>query len=210
MFPAPSPNTSALFNSLLGAQTPNTLDFMKTGLIAKQVTASSSTAPTSHSTESLTTQSLDLKFPATSGPSSDSFVHPDTDAANGLFLLAQSNGASRPGFAGSQVPAVQVNGSHGSPKMSNGSPDSDLEMRDSSTEPEAPKRGSRSSRAKKPTGKAMKEAKTPVSAKTPNNKRKRVSPPPKDSSPPPSTGSKKEKGHMGEEEKRKNFLERNR
>jgi hypothetical protein len=208
MFPAPSPGTSALY-SLLGVQTPNTIEFMNTGIKSKQATANNSTAPTSQPTDLLATQSMNLPLPATSGPSSDPFVHPDTDAANGLFLLAQSNGPSRAGFAVPPVPTLQVNGNRGSPNMGNGTTDSDLEMEESSTEPEAPKRGSRSTRARKPTGKAMKEMKTPTS-KASNNKRKRSSPPPKDSSPPPSSSSKKEKGSMNEDDKRKNFLERNR
>jgi ATF/CREB family transcription factor len=206
MFPAPSPNSSALFNSLLGAQTPNTIDFLKTGMNAKSATgATNGNAPTSQPTDTASTKSMDLTLPASADTPNEQFVHPDTDAANGLFMLAQSNGAQRTaGFAVPQVPALQVNGN----RARKPSPDMDEPMTsdsdDSSTEPETPKRGTRSRGKKNDKGKSSSSA-----SKTPSNKRKRGSSLDMNDSPPPSSG-KKEKGHMTEEEKRKNFLERNR
>jgi ATF/CREB family transcription factor len=207
MFPAPSPNSAALFNSLLGAQTPNTIDFMKTGLNAKAAAAATNgEAPTSQPVDASTAKNIDMKMAATSG-TNDPYAHADSDAVNGLFMLAQSNGAQRAGFAVPQVPTLQVNGNRKSSPPPSDMDDSDMEMDDSDTEHEMPKARSRSSRAKKPSAKMEKSR---SSGKTPNNKRKRGgSPPPRRESTPPSSG-KKDKNPMNEEEKRKNFLERNR
>lgn len=114
MFPAPSPNSQAIFAQLAsGSATPGTLDFHRTALSAAaakresthsiptaqpQVTSqpasdtktasAAASAPSSTATKPGPTNSK----PTTSGP----FDPHDNDAANGLFLLAQGrNGTSQ-------------------------------------------------------------------------------------------------------------------
>jgi ATF/CREB family transcription factor len=96
MFPAPSPNTQAIFNSLQpsGGATPGTLDFLRTVNRASAAAQSSNFGPTSQPTDSTVPASMDKNFqqPQTQAPS-DPFGHPDAnDAANGLYMLAQANG----------------------------------------------------------------------------------------------------------------------
>lgn len=135
MFPAPSPNTQALFNSLGGGATPGTLDFHRTALSAAAavtkspaftltttattttVSAASSdaipavvsaTAPTIVArtvapavapTVSVALPGMDQKpFPALPPPQPSSAAQAplgqhDTDAANGLYMLANANGS---------------------------------------------------------------------------------------------------------------------
>src|ERR1700761_2036916 len=74
MFPAPSPNSQAIFNGLqLGAPTPNTLDFFKTGLSARS--AANGITPTSQPTEAPTSQGMDLKLPTSQAPSENFAQH---------------------------------------------------------------------------------------------------------------------------------------
>ncbi|RMZ89738.1 hypothetical protein DV736_g3032, partial [Chaetothyriales sp. CBS 134916] len=79
MFPAPSPNSQALFNTLQsGGATPGTLDFHRTAMNAAA-------------------RNKTNQFPTTSNPAADipatnnsmDAQHDATDAANGLFMLAK-------------------------------------------------------------------------------------------------------------------------
>lgn len=119
MFPAPSPNTQALFTSLHSAgATPNTIDFQRSALVTVASSkpplfnvppssgapiVASSTVPVSLESES----SVELKPPQpsfqmpqpppppqshTSANQQDPFGQHDTDAANGLYMLANANG----------------------------------------------------------------------------------------------------------------------
>jgi ATF/CREB family transcription factor len=223
MFPAPSPNSQAIFNGLqLGAPTPNTLDFFKTGVNARAAT--NGIAPTSQPPEAQSTQGLELKLPASQAPSENAFAQHDADAANGLFMLAQSNGV-RTGnqFAVTtqssnavQPPALTdtiqpLTRSH---KNSLGSTtinaedtsDSD-ESEEEFVKPATRSRGKRQTETK--SNNRRKATDTP--AKTPSNKRQRNNAQDKEelSSVEPSPNGKSSK-HMTDEDKRKNFLERNR
>jgi ATF/CREB family transcription factor len=102
MFPAPSPNSQALFNSLQsGGATPSTLDFYRTSLGAKAATQGSSFAPTSQPTDPNLQQNMDRsqqqqqqqQQPAPQQQQQDQFnqQHADADAVNGLYMLAQAN-----------------------------------------------------------------------------------------------------------------------
>jgi ATF/CREB family transcription factor len=220
MFPAPSPNSQNLFNQLqlgVGASTPNTLEFLRTGVAAKAAT--NGNGPTSQPTENQSNE-MDLKLPTSQAPSvSDAYAHPDADAANGLFMLAQSNG-TRSGnqFAVPQQPAAQnaaepssVNSRAQKSSVTSGT--TQVESSDSEE----------SERAKPATRSRGKKAAEPKS----NNRRKATDTPTKTPS------SKRQKGNSGndakladlddddddepkdskkmtDEEKRKNFLERNR
>lgn len=89
MFPAPSPNSQALYQSLAsGGATPSTLDFHRT---AMSVAASRKDPGQSNQTNGTTTQQRAAPVAAMSqAPQTQDF----NDAANGLFLLAQAgNGA---------------------------------------------------------------------------------------------------------------------
>ncbi|KAK7756018.1 Transcription factor [Diatrype stigma] len=90
MFPAPSPNTQAIFAQLAsGTATPSTLDFHRTAMNAaaakanRDQSAAAQVAPTSQPQE---TNGIAVK--TESKPASGFDPH-DNDAANGLFMLAQ-------------------------------------------------------------------------------------------------------------------------
>jgi len=79
MFPAPSPNSQALYNSLAsGGATPGTLDFHRTAMNAAARNKNTQFATTSNPQESAlqTNTNMDAQ-------------HDANDAANGLFMLAK-------------------------------------------------------------------------------------------------------------------------
>ena len=98
MFPAPSPNSQALYQQLAsGGATPSTLDFQRTAMNAAAVRKGSQGG-----TSGATNINLDDKrAPVTAmdpslqpQPQQPTFGQHDNDAANGLYLLAQAgNGA---------------------------------------------------------------------------------------------------------------------
>jgi ATF/CREB family transcription factor len=98
MFPAPSPNSQTLLSQLQsGGATPSTLEFHRTALNAAK--RSGLDAPTSNpTTESEQLATIDSK---TSQPTTvDPFTHHDAaDAANGLFMLAKGGQTTNAQFA---------------------------------------------------------------------------------------------------------------
>ena len=77
MFPAPSPGSSALFHQLQsGAATPGTLDFHRTAMNAAARTKNTSYAQTSQPQDTAHQNGMEAH-------------HDATDAANGLFMLAK-------------------------------------------------------------------------------------------------------------------------
>ena len=106
--PAPSPNSQAFLNSLAsGGATPSTLEFHRTALNAaaqqkaeqhpytngasSQAPASTSRASTSTAMDAQTSQARAAAAPA----AAPGFGQHDSDAANGLFLLAQAGNESQ-------------------------------------------------------------------------------------------------------------------
>ena len=90
MFPAPSPNSQALYQQLAGGgATPNTLDFHRTAMTA------AAAKKTDNSSTVNGTSGPDSRAPvATMNQAGQSQQFDQHDAANGLFLLAQAgNGA---------------------------------------------------------------------------------------------------------------------
>lgn len=89
MFPAPSPNSQALYQQLAGGgATPSTLDFHRTAMNA----AASKKTNTTRSTNG--TNAQDSRAPVAAMSQSGQQQFDQHDAANGLFLLAQAgNGA---------------------------------------------------------------------------------------------------------------------
>lgn len=101
MFPAPSPNSQALFQQLAsGGATPNTLDFHRTALQAAAARKSEHYhqlhPPASQAPEPVVqTANMEPK-PQPQQAQQDPFgQHDANDAANGLFLLAQSRDGSQ-------------------------------------------------------------------------------------------------------------------
>jgi ATF/CREB family transcription factor len=106
MFPAPSPNSQALFNSLQsGGATPSTLDFYRTSLGAKAAAQGSNFAPTSQPTDPNLQQNMERSQQQQQQQSAQQQQqeqfnqhHADQDAVNGLYMLAQANtGGTRNG-----------------------------------------------------------------------------------------------------------------
>ncbi|KAF2663923.1 hypothetical protein BT63DRAFT_418807 [Microthyrium microscopicum] len=226
MFPAPSPG-SALFNTNLGLSTPSGLDFMRA---AKSST--NGLGPTSQPMETPTSQGMDLKMPV---PQANAFDpgHADTDAANGLFLLAQSNGARQSnGFppqqasqasssAANQAPPAPSQGRNGT-KASIGSNSTNMDMDDLSDSDQSEEmttkpittrsRGKKSASETKSTPNNRRKA-TDSAGKGPAAKRARnsIAQDKMESSPiDDEEMTHKDGKKMNDEEKRKNFLERNR
>lgn len=134
MFPAPSPNSQAIYNQLAnGGATPSTLDFHRTAMNAAAVSRGNQ-----QRTNGATSQPDEKRVPLAPMDSSlqqqqqqqqqqvqqATFGQHDNDAANGLYLLAQAgNGAqsSNP-FAAPQVTGMQNNQGRShetSPNMAN-------------------------------------------------------------------------------------------
>lgn len=247
MFPAPSPNSQALFNQLTsGAATPGTIDFQRTALnaAAKATRASAKQQPATSQPQDVASNGITVK--TESKPVPGAFDPHDNDAANGLFMLAQGaqqvNGA-QPGnqqypVGGTQpvhahpAPANQANTS---PKVNgNGSvgANSVREVSEAASgasedmdhnRPAARGKGKRGSGAAATNGRRKAEdapAKQPASKKAKTSTAIPPAPPSYDGEEDHTSDEdggdgddddpSKPKSKMTDEEKRKNFLERNR
>merc|ERR1711939_161753 len=207
MFPAPSPNSQALFNSLQsGGATPGTLDFYRTAMNAAARNKNTQFTTTSNPQEVLPKTNMDNQ-------------HDATDAANGLFMLAKGGQANNqfavPNPAQNSMPAR--NGQDQKATSSNG---------DSSESHEDTKPNTRGGRGKKTKAEpANNRRKSEAGAKGSNKRAKgnsgsaNVDPAldphdedddsedgEEDAAPTHHPNGKK----MTDEEKRRNFLERNR
>ena len=205
MFPAPSPNSQALFQQLQsGGATPGTLDFHRTAMNAAARSKTTQFPQTSNPQEMPPNNSMDTQ-------------HDATDAANGLFMLAKGAQANNQ-FAVPQS-AQQRNGdarANGSTDMSaNGE---NAESPEESSRPNT--RGTRGKKAVKSEATPNNRRKSEITPKSSNKRQKSNSgaanvdpaldPEAEDDSdedmPEESANGKK----MTDEEKRRNFLERNR
>lgn len=235
MFPTgiTTPNTAALFN--LGGVTPGTVDFHRTAMRAaaeQREQAAQQQLPATSQPQEMNGGSS-VKAEIKSAP----FDNHDSDAANGLFMLAQGsrNGVQQQ----SQYPLPPQPTSHGHPAPAVQHPDAHLNgnahrgsvsMRGVS---EAASDGSEGSEQARPNtrGKAKRasgagiattngrrKAEDAPTAKAPASKKVKTgsiassngSEEPGDEDGHEETGGDKPKHKMTEEEKRKNFLERNR
>jgi ATF/CREB family transcription factor len=233
MFPAPSPNSQALFQALQnGGATPGTVDFHRTAINAAARSKNNQFGQTSNPQDQ---NPLDAKMDKSQ---QEQFASHDAEAANGLFMLAKGGQTnSQYAMANQQIQqqqqAMQSNQSvqenHRRNTASMGSLSGhDISGQQSDDHEETSKPNTRSARGKK-TGKAQAAA---------NNRRKADETPQKSS-------NKRSKGNSGsvnvdpsltleppdddeddsneempthdangrkmtDEEKRKNFLERNR
>jgi len=237
MFPEPSPNSQALFNQLAGAATPGTLDFQRTALnaaAAQRKIPHSQPSVTSQPAE--LANGMEAK-PQVPGPFDQQDAN---DAANGLFLLAQAQtrGAQLPGHyaMAPQMPVhahpqpmMQMSGqsAEASPTMSSDAANAAdgrrvSAMSTQSDENEQSSRPNTRGKGKRPTTTQATQAtgrrkaeETPAKgqagkkAKANNGHAMEPEPPSEDED-----AGKDDYGTNGkkmtDEEKRKNFLERNR
>ncbi|KAL2256316.1 hypothetical protein VTK26DRAFT_1856 [Humicola hyalothermophila] len=103
MFPAPSPNSQALFAQLAAppAATPGTIDFHRTALSAAAAKREQSQSHQSSQPAAPTSQPQEMNNDA-QPPKSETkaplgpFDPHDSDAANGLFMLAQGRNSAQP------------------------------------------------------------------------------------------------------------------
>lgn len=240
MFPQPSPNSQAVYNQLQnGGATPGTLDFHRTAMTARaqsQVNSYNNNnlnqpAATSQPQQNPNIQpDLDSKPYNPNGPSQhqqdnhDPFgSHQTNDAANGLFMLAQAGGQQRNQSyqMPQQQPQHQQNysqqggqdqrgkGSIGS--MSGSTENGDQYSDDAETKPQTRNgRGKKGATGKAANGKRKNEE---ASSKGPAHKKQRASMGPSMSEEPEDDDDNMDgmdDRKMTDEEKRKNFLERNR
>ena len=232
MFPAPSPNSQAFLQSLAnGGTTPSTLDFHRTAINAaaanknKQLAASAST---SQDSKPIPAAAMDPLLQQQSTQDS-TFGQHDSDAANGLFLLAQATNGQQanrypPPPTNNQRPPIDAspetthaagrNGSltgsaHGSGEFSDEGDSGRMATRS---------RGKRTSNGKSKTNAGRRKAEDTPS-KQPPGKKQRSSNMHDEMDEDDSDDEeedhnlKDENGDprkMTDEEKRKNFLERNR
>jgi ATF/CREB family transcription factor len=204
MFPVPSPNSQALFNSLQsGGATPGTLDFHRTAINAAARSKNNQFANTSN--------------PQDNSNSNMDSAHDAADAANGLFMLAKGGQANNQFAVPNQVPAAQDQKANGA------------DMGDSPESNEDTKPTTRGGRGKKNTAKAEPANNRRKSEATPkaSNKRSKgnsgaamvdpaLDPHDDDDDSEDAEDMEKQPTHhpngkkMTDEEKRRNFLERNR
>lgn len=240
MFPVVgSPNTAAIFNLAGGGATPSTVDFHRTAMraaAAEREQQAQQPLPATSQPQELSNGASAVKSEAKpTGP----FDNHDNDAANGLFMLAQGrNGAQQqsqyplppqPADHGHPAPAVQ----HPNPNMNGNSTHNGRTSRGAS---EAGSAQSDDSEHARPNTRGKGKRNSGSGATTTNGRRKAEEPPARApaskkaktnaTEAPPSVGSdeqmdddsdhedgggdNKPKHKMTEEEKRKNFLERNR
>ncbi|KHN96990.1 Transcription factor Aft1, HRA domain protein [Metarhizium album ARSEF 1941] len=235
MFPAPSPNSQALFAQLAsGGATPSTIDFHRTAISA--AAAKREQAQPQTQSQQATSQPADMPNDAgttvkaepkqASGP----FDPHDNDAANGLFMLAQgaqtrngnqpSSRFSTSGPASHAHPApTPAQNPNTSPQMSTGNAASRgaSEGTNMSEEAEQAKPGTRA-KGKKATATNGRRKADDTLAKAPPNKKSKsnagaangMSPELSDEDEDDMGDDPSSKSKMTDEEKRKNFLERNR
>ena len=240
MFPAPSPNSQALYAQLAngGGATPSTLDFHRTALSAAAAKAGRDKPP---NPPAITSQPETNGVPAKTEakPPSGAFDPHDNDAANGLFMLAQGAqgrngppqtqypvGGNQPVHAhpppaptsqASTSPQMNGNGVHHPPHSNRGTSEAISNVSEES-EPAKPNTRAKGKRGGAATNGRRKAEDTP--AKAPANKKAKTAPS-THSQEDEATSDEEEddgkggndgqnKSKMTDEEKRKNFLERNR
>merc|ERR1711939_1241313 len=211
MFPAPSPNSQALFQQLQsGGATPGTLDFHRTAMNAAA-------------------RNKNNQYPSTSNPQETTTMdaqHDATDAANGLFMLAkgaQANGQ----FAVPNQSAQQML-TRSSERRTTGSAEGSANGEDGES-PEATPSNRRGKKTTTKSEQANNRRKSEASTKGSNKRAKNnngtanvdpaLDPHPDDDDEGDDDDDMDDdqdgaqphgKGKMTDEEKRRNFLERNR
>ena len=234
MFPAPSPNSAAIYQQMAsGNATPSTLDFHRTA-----INAAAASKGNTYRTNNTSAQE-DKRAPvAPMDPQVQqqvpqaTFGQHDNDAANGLFMLAQatgSQGANQFAVPSAQNAPSNQRGAETSPSMSQGLRNGSMggsvqgtgEGSDSGdqSKPATRSRGKRSSNGKSGGSNGKRKTdETPVkqpSAKKGRNNANMPMDMDMDSEEEEQPDMKEDQYHengkkMTDEEKRRNFLERNR
>lgn len=208
MFPAPSPNSQALFNSLQsGGATPGTLDFHRTAMNAAARNKN--------------------QFPNTSNPQEQQngnmdAQHDATDAANGLFMLAKGGQANQ--FAQNNQNQQMQTRSQGAQRSSDASASNAESPEDEDSKSNA--RGKKGAKAQSANGRRKSDAPSKTSNKRQKGNSGAVNVDPaldpnsdmmdddsdmdEDGDDDMKNGLNKNGKKMTDEEKRRNFLERNR
>ena len=212
MFPAPSPNSQALLQQLQsGGATPSTIEFHRTALAANA--NKNSVNGQANEQEGAANTNMDIK----GATSADQFTqHDAADAANGLFMLAKGGQANN--MQMNPASAMQNETRAAARRVSqNTNGTSGRSMSGDISEQDLPKpaaKGKGKKNAPKATSAANNRRKADDTPKGPNKKSK-----PSSMEPPSDMDSDDEdmkiKGptdpkKMTDEEKRRNFLERNR
>lgn len=213
MFPAPSPNSQALLQQLQsGSATPSTIEFHRTALAAKK--NSTSNGPTSDPNDQQqgapnTTMDVKGSQPAVA----DQFTqHDATDAANGLFMLAKGGQANNMQMNQGMQNETRAAAARRVSQNTNGT----REMSGDGSEQEPAKpaaKGKGKKNAPKASNAGNNRRKAEDAAKGPNKKAKTSSvefPSDMDSEDEDMKKSQTDPKKMTDEEKRRNFLERNR
>lgn len=207
MFPAPSPNSQALLQQLQsGGATPSTIEFHRTALNAKKHSANGQ-AIEQDQTQTATMDAKPLPAPA------DQFTqHDAADAANGLFMLAKGGqpnnmqmNQNMQNAAAQRRVSQNTNGTSGREMSGDGSEQEPMKLAG---------KGKGKKNAPKAPAAANNRRKADDAAKGPNKRSKLNS-----DEPPSDMDSEDEEmkkltsadpKKMTDEEKRRNFLERNR
>jgi len=107
MFPAPSPNSQAIFNSMQsGGATPGTLDFHRTATTA----AARSKADTNQSMGPTGQGIFKATYHSAQQPTADDLRnHSESDAVNSLYMLAQTGNRNANQFAVPNPPHMNTN-----------------------------------------------------------------------------------------------------
>lgn len=209
MFPAPSPNSQALLQQLQsGGATPSTIEFHRTALAAKK--NSNSNGPTSDPNEQqqgVSQTNMDGK------PQSAAFTqHDAADAANGLFMLAKGGQANNMQMNQAMQNETRAQAARRVSQNPNGTREMSGDVSEQETAKPAAK-GKGKKNAPKAATPANNRRKADDASKGPNKKAKTsVAESPSDMES-DDEELKKLQGDpkkMTDEEKRRNFLERNR
>ena len=234
MFPQPSPNSQAIYNQLQsGGATPGTLDFHRTAMTARAQSQANNFNMSANGATSQPTSNANIQPDLDSKPyqnnsnqqdSSDPFSsHQTNDAANGLFMLAQAGGQRNAQHYGVQAPyqqniqediakrgAKNSIGSNMSGSTEGGEGEEYSDEQD--TKPQTKSKSKKGSAGKAAQNGKRKTEETPSKAQA--NKKPRANPGPPDEDEDDMMDDLDEIGDgnkkMTDEEKRKNFLERNR
>lgn len=233
MFPAPSPNSQAFIAQLAsGGATPSTLDFHRTAMsAAAKRDQNTSNGNASQQQQNQQTQKQGQQ-PATSQPQEMSnggaqvktepktFDPHDNDAANGLFMLAQGGNQGANQFASTSAPSGHTQPAPVQPQMNGGpveagrgaSEDTNMSNQSEQDKPNTRGKGKKNPPATNGRRKAEEApAKAPPNKKAKNNASVNgMSEEPSDDEDGDEMNNDGTKSKMTDEEKRKNFLERNR
>ncbi|OOQ83403.1 putative bZIP transcription factor (AtfA) [Penicillium brasilianum] len=210
MFPAPSPNSQALLQQLQsGGATPSTIEFHRTALAAKK---NSGNGPTSNANdpEPTSNPTMDSKPQATT---TDFTQHDAADAANGLFMLAKGGQANSMQMNQGPVMQNETRSSAARRVSQNNNGHSAREMSGDGSEQELSKpnaKGKGKKNAPKANTVNNRRKADEAAAKGPNKKLKMTESPSDDSEDEEMKNSGMDPKKMTDEEKRRNFLERNR